>query len=142
MNIANVVLDTNVLISALKSKRGSSYRLLISLADDLYIPNVSVPLFVEYESVAKREGMLEGLSAEDIEAILDYLLKKSSIRKIFYLWWPFLKDPKDDLVLEVAVESQSEYIITFNKKDFKGIDKFGIKVLTPKEFLIERGVLK
>lgn len=142
MNVANVVLDTNVLIAALKSKRGSAYKLLISITDNLYIPNVSVPLFVEYESVAKREGMLEGLSVEDIEAILDYLLSKSSIRKIFYLWRPFLKDPKDDLVLEVAVESQSEYIITFNKKDFKGTDKFGIKVLTPKEFLIERGVLK
>lgn len=101
-----------------------------------------MPLFVEYESVAKREGMLEGLSTEDVEAILDYLLSKSSVRKIFYLWRPFLKDPKDDLVLEIAVESQSEYIITFNKKDFKGCDQFGIKVLTPKEFLIERGVLK
>ena len=142
MSAANVVLDTNVLIAALKSKRGSAYKLLLSIADDLYVPNVSVPLFVEYESVAKREGILEGLCAEDIDAILDYLLRKSSIRKIFYLWRPFLKDPKDDLVLVVAVESQSECIITFNKKDFKGIDKFGIKVLTPKEFLIEQGVLK
>jgi len=142
MDIANVVLDTNVLIAALRSKRGSAYKLLISIADDFYIPNVSVPLFVEYESVAKREGMLEGLSAEDIETILDYLLSKSSIREIFYLWRPFLKDPKDDLVLEVAVESQSEHIITFNKKDFKGVEKFGIEVLTPKEFLIKRGVLK
>jgi len=142
MNIENIVLDTNVLITALKSKQGASYKLLISLADDLYIPNVSVPLFVEYEAVAKRDGMLVGLSVEDIEAILDYFLSKSNIRKIFYLWRPFLKDPKDDLVLEVAVESQSKYIITFNKKDFKGVDKFGIKVLTPKEFLLERGVPK
>jgi predicted nucleic acid-binding protein len=53
-----------------------------------------------------------------------------------------LKDPKDDLVLEVAVESQSEYIITFNKKDFIGTEKIGIKVATPKEFLVERGILK
>ena len=142
MSAPNVVIDTNILIAALKSKRGSSHKLLISITDDLYIPNVSVPLFVEYESVAKREGLLEGFSSEDIDAILDYLLSKSSIRKIFYLWRPFLKDPKDDLVLEVAVESQSKYIITFNKRDFKGVDKFGIKVLTPKEFLIEIGVLK
>ena len=142
MDAINVVFDTNVLIAALRSKRGSSYKLLISLVEDIYIPNVSVPLFVEYESVAKREGMLENLSAENTETILDYLLSKSNIREIFYLWRPFLKDPKDDLVLEVAVESQSEYIITFNKKDFKGIGKFGIEVLTPKEFLIESGVLK
>ena len=142
MGVVNVVIDTNVLIAALRSKRGCSHKLLISLAEDLYIPNVSVPLFVEYESVAKREGMLTNLSVEDIEAILDYLLSKSNIREIFYLWRPFLKDPKDDLVLEVAVESQSKYIITFNKKDFKGIGKFGVEVLTPREFLIESGVLK
>ena len=86
--------------------------------------------------------MLTNLSAEDIEAILDYLLSKSNIREIFYLWRPFLKDTKDDLVLEVAVESRSKYIITFNKKAFKGIGKFGVKVLTPREFLIELGVLK
>jgi putative PIN family toxin of toxin-antitoxin system len=142
MKAPNVVLDTNVLIAALKSQRGSAYKLLISLVDDLYIPNVSVPLFLEYESIAKRAGTVEGLSHQNIEAILDYILSKSSIRQIFYLWRPYLKDPKDDLVLEVAVESQSEYIITFNKKDFKGIEKFGIRALTPKEFLLEKGVLK
>ena len=84
--------------------------------------------------------MLNGLREVDIDAILDYLLNKSSIRKIFYLWRPTLKDPKDDLVLEVAVESQSEYIITFNKRDFKGAEKFGIKVVTPQEFMSERGM--
>ncbi len=84
--------------------------------------------------------MVGGLTNNDINAVLDYLLSKSSIREIFYLWRPCLKDPKDDLVLEVAVESQSEYIITFNKKDFKGIDKFGLKAVTPQEFMIERGI--
>jgi putative PIN family toxin of toxin-antitoxin system len=143
MSITNVVLDTNVLIAALRSKRGSAYNLLILLAEDLYVPNVSVPLFVAYESVAKREGMVpKEMAEEDIEAILYYLLSKSSIRKVFYLWRPILKDPKDDLVLEVAVESLSEYIITFNKKDFIGAEKFGIKAVTPKEFLVGSGILK
>ena len=142
MDAIHVVIDTNVLIAALKSKRGCSHKLLLSLAEDLYIPNVSVPLFVEYESVARKEGMLAHLSAGDIEAILDYVLSKSNLREIFYLWRPFLKDPKDDLVLEVAVESQSKYIITVSKKDFKGIGKFGVEVLTPREFLMELGVLK
>jgi putative PIN family toxin of toxin-antitoxin system len=143
MSIINVVIDTNVLVAALRSKRGGSYRLLMLLADDIYVPNISVPLFIEYESVLKRESMVpEALSKGDIEDILDYLLSKSSIRKVFYLWRPLLKDPKDDLVLEVAVESQSEYIITFNKKDFRRAGKFGIKIVTPKEFLQERGILQ
>ncbi len=55
------------------------------------------------------------------------------------MWRPFLKDSKDDLVLEVAVESQSNYIITYNKKDFVGVEQFGLKVLTPKVFLEKLG---
>jgi len=140
MKPVNVVIDTNVLIAALKSKRGASYKLLIILPEDSYIPNISVPLFVEYESVAKRPGLLSNLSIEHVDAILDYFLSKSSLRKIFYLWRPYLKDPKDDLVLEVAVESRSKYIITFNIKYFKGSEKFGIKVVTPQEFMIIRGL--
>ncbi len=138
--MVNVVIDTNVLIAALNSKRGAAYKLLISLANDVYKPNISVPLFIEYESVAKRTGLVSGLTEQDIDAILDYILSKAGIRKIFYLWRPYLKDPKDDLILELAVESRSEYIITFNKRDFKGIGRFGIKAITPQEFMIERGI--
>ena len=136
----NVVIDTNVLISALKSKQGASYKLIMALPKGLFVPNVSVPLFLEYESVAKRQGLISKLSSQEIDSILEYFLSKSSIRKIFFLWRPFLKDPKDDLVLEVAVESQSEYIITFNTMDFKGCSKFGIKVVTPQEFIRMRGI--
>lgn len=56
-------------------------------------------------------------------------------REIFYLWRPFLRDPKDDLVLELAVESGAAYIVTFNKKGFHGIERFGVKAVTPQEFL-------
>jgi len=136
MSIVNVVIDTNVLISALKSNRGASHKLLLSLIDARFVPNISVPLFVEYESVAKRPEILNHLGKSDIDSILNYFISKSSIREIFYLWRPFLKDPKDDLLLEVAVESGSEFIITFNKKDFLDCEKqFGIKIVTPQEFM-------
>jgi len=141
MNSVNITIDTNVLIGALKSNKGASYKLLMLLTEDLFVTNISVPLFIEYESVAKRAGLVANLTEEDIESILNYFLSKSTIHEIFYLWRPVLKDQKDDLVLEVAVKSQSEYIITFNKKDFKGSEKFGIKVLTPYEFLKIRGLL-
>lgn len=141
MDPVNVVIDTNVLVSALRSKQGASYKLLMELPNNLYRPNVSVPLFVEYEAVSKREGVISGLSAVEVDAILDYFLSQSSIREIFYLWRPHLKDPQDDLVLEVAVESQSEFIVTFNKKDFRGIDRFGVRAVTPQEFMAERGML-
>ena len=141
MSPINVVIDTNVLIAALRSKQGASHKLLLLLTKELYTPNISVPLFLEYESVAKRESLLRDLNSEDIDSILNYILSKSNIRKIFYLWRPFLKDQKDDLVLEVAVESQSQYIITFNKSDFSGCEKFGVQVVTPQEFMKIRGLL-
>ena len=56
-------------------------------------------------------------------------------QKIFYLWRPFLRDPNDDMVLEVAVEAQCSYIVTFNTRDFAGIEQFGLQTLTPGEFL-------
>ena len=141
MNKVNIVIDTNVIIGALKSQRGASYKLLMSLTDNVFASNISVPLFIEYESVAKRENLVDDLSEKDIEVILDYFLSKSKIQKIFYLWRPILKDPKDDLVLELAVKSQSKYIVTFNKKDFKECEQFGIVAVTPYEFMSERGLL-
>ena len=141
MDTVSITIDTNVIIGAVKSQKGASYKLLMLLKDDVFLSNISVPLFIEYESVAKREGLVENLTEKDIEAILNYFLSKSKIQRIFYLWRPILKDPKDDLVLELAVKSQSKYIITFNKKDFKGCEKFGIVAVAPYEFLAERGLL-
>ncbi|MBL1277427.1 MAG: putative toxin-antitoxin system toxin component, PIN family [Ectothiorhodospiraceae bacterium] len=141
MKPINIVLDTNVLVSALKSKNGASFKLLSLIDNGNFILNISVPLFLEYEAVALRESLNLPLDKSDIEDILNYIAQVSSKREIFYLWRPYLKDPKDDLVLEVAVESRSNVIVTYNKKDFVGIDKFGIKALTSKEFLNRRGLL-
>ncbi len=68
----NVVIDTNVLISALKSQQGASYKLIMALPKGLFVPNISVPLFLEYESVAKRQGLVSKLSSPEIDSILEY----------------------------------------------------------------------
>jgi len=141
MKPINIVLDTNVLVSALLSKKGASYKLLTLIDNGNFQLNISVPLFLEYESVTFRDCLKLSLKKADILDILNYLVKVSNKREIFFLWRPYLKDPKDDLVLEVAVESESKVIVTFNKKDFIGVNKFGIKVFTPKEFLEKRGLL-
>lgn len=96
---------------------------------------VSVALVLEYESLAKRQARAMGLDAGAIDDILDYVCKVAQRRDIFYLWRPFLKDPNDDFVLELAVESESQYIVTWNERDFAGIESFGVKTLNPKEFL-------
>jgi len=102
--------------------------------------SISVPLLLEYEAVAKELIGKIALTAEYIDDILNYICRVSRGRKIFYLWRPFLKDPKDDMVLELAVTSQCDMIIRYNKKDFKNVEQyFGIRVLTPKELLLEIG---
>lgn len=130
-----IVIDTNVILSALRSSRGASFRLLSTIDSGLFEFSLSVPLFMEYESVAKRNKDQLRLSDSVIDDILDYLAEIGNKREIYFLWRPFLSDPKDDLVLEVAVESESDFIISYNKKDFKNIEKFDLKVLTPQEFL-------
>lgn len=135
-----IAIDTNVLVSALRSQNGASFKLLslVGISKQFEI-NLSVPLVLEYEDVTNRQRHINGLSAQDISGILDYLCSIANCRQIYFLWRPFLKDPKDDMVLELAVEAQCQYIISFNKKDFAGIEKFGLQVLTPQEFLKEIG---
>jgi len=137
----SVVIDTHVFVAALHSKRGASFKLLFETSREKFRQNISTPLIFEYESAAKRKSQDISLSEEQIDSILDMICSLSNRCKIFYLWRPILKDPKDDMVLELGIESQSEYIITYNKKDFKGIEQFGIQALTPKEFLMKIGEL-
>ena len=140
MDPVQVVLDTNVLVAGLRSQRGASFRLLPLVgADRRFELNLSVPLVLEYESVLKRPGAIATLSDEDIDSVLDYLCSVGHHREIFFLWRPVLRDPKDDMVLEVAVEASCEFVVTHNLRDFRGIERYGVRSLTPSEFLREIG---
>ena len=142
MPAKQVVLDTNVFVSALRSNQGASF-LLLSLVgrSTAFEINLSVPLVLEYEDVAKRQARSLSLTYEDIDDVLDYLCAVANRREIFFLWRPFLRDPADDMVLELAVEAECEAILTYNQRDFTGVEQFGVRVLTPKAFLQEIGVL-
>jgi putative PIN family toxin of toxin-antitoxin system len=130
--MADIVLDTNVLVTALKSSRGASFRLLSLVERDIFTLHVSTPLVTEYEAVLKRD--ITSLSAEDIDDVIDFLCSKAVLNKIFYLWRPVLKDPDNDFVLELAVKANAA-IVTWNVADFKHAARFGITVMTPREFL-------
>lgn len=133
-----VVLDTNVLVAGLRSRRGASFQLLSLLGSSQFEVCVSVPLMFEYEDVLSREVL--ALPRTVVSDVLDYLCSVAHHQEIHFLWRPCLKDPKDDLVVEVAVASQSSSIITFNIKDFGPVVQFGIKAETPGEFLDRLGV--
>ena len=134
-----IVKDTCVLISALRSRNGASFRLLSLIDSKKFTFFLSVPLVLEYEAVAKRMSRNLGLTHSDIEDIIDYLCTVGNHRKVHFLWRPKLKDPSDDFVLELAVESECNYIVTHNIKDFKDIKKFNLKAITPQELLRKIG---
>ena len=76
-------------------------------------------------------------AGHEVDVILDNICALSNFQDIYFLWRPYLKDPKDDHVLEVAVASKTKTILTHNIKDFKGVEKFGIKAITPGKYLEE-----
>jgi putative PIN family toxin of toxin-antitoxin system len=131
----HVILDTNVLIAGLRSRRGASFALLERLSAEEFEISVSVPLVLEYEAVARRQSRELGLTHDEIDKVLDFLCHVAHHRQIFFLWRPFLRDPSDDMVLEVAVEAGCPYIVTFNLGDFVGIEQFGLSAITPAQFL-------
>lgn len=138
----NVVVDSNVIYSALKSAHGASHRLLKELGRTSRIQiHLSVPLLLEYEYVAKRHARSLGLTYQDIDDILDYLCSIAVQHQVFYLWRPFLPDLNDDMLLELAVEAECSHIVTFNRKDFRGSESFGVSIATPQAILAEAGLL-
>lgn len=128
----DIVIDTNVLVAAMKSRNGNSFKLLSMIDSGDWRINISTPLIFEYESILKRE--IEIQRARDCEDLVDYLCLIGLAHQIFYLWRPMLKDPKDDHILELAVKSNAS-IITWNVRDFSLASQFGILVLTPAELL-------
>jgi len=138
---SRIVLDTNVLVSALRSRDGASFKVLSLVDSGNFTLCLSVPMVLEYEAASKRQTKATGLAAADVDAIIDYLCRVGERHKVYYLWRPFLKDSKDDMVLELAVSSNAESIVTYNRGDFMGANQFGIKVITPKARLQQIGVL-
>jgi putative PIN family toxin of toxin-antitoxin system len=136
-----IVMDTNVFYAGLRSRRGASHRLLREVGrNDAFQIHLSVPLVLEYEEIAKRHSRTLVLTHADIDDILDYLCSVAGLHRIFYLWRPYLPDPEDDMLLELAVEAGCQRIVTYNQRDFRGIEQFGVRAVKPTEFLREIGV--
>jgi putative PIN family toxin of toxin-antitoxin system len=132
-----IVLDTNVLVAAFQSRQGASFRLLAQVGTGAFDVVVSVPLVLEYEEVLARD--LSGAGAADgyVRDAIDYLCSVAVHQEIFFLWRPVLRDPGDDLVLEVAVAAGCEVIVTHNVRDFDRARQFGVRAVSSGIFLNE-----
>jgi putative PIN family toxin of toxin-antitoxin system len=133
-----VVLDTNVLVAGVRSRRGASFWILSRLGrDDRFEINVSVPLLLEYEAVLKRPDTCPSLSTDDVDDLLDLICSVAHAREIHFLWRPTLPDPADDMLLELAIQSRGADIITHNVRHFPVARGLGVRAITPAAFLTE-----
>jgi putative PIN family toxin of toxin-antitoxin system len=131
-----IVLDTNVLVAASRSKQGASFALVGSIPSDKFQICLSVGLYAEWEDVLGRpEHLPPGLTAEDSKKFVRYLAGQAHLQQIHFLWRPFLEDSDDDMLLELALAAGCRHIITHNIAHFRQADQLGIEVLTPREFL-------
>jgi putative PIN family toxin of toxin-antitoxin system len=139
--VPRVVLDTNVLVAASRSRWGASAKLLSLLGTGRFDVCISVPLTLEYESAMTRDVEPYSSDWRVRMDILDYLCSVAKPQEIFFLWRPYLRDPNDEMVLEVAIAGGCSGIVSYNARDFTGIERFNLTIHTPKEFLEVIGAL-
>ena len=131
----NIVLDTSVLVAAARSRNGASHRLLSGMPNDRFTTVISVPLFVEYQDVLLQPENLLDRTPRQAEGFLNFLLSISHLQEVFYQWRPALSDPDDDMVLEVAGAGNCRYIVTHNRRDFRGSESWGVTAIKPSDFI-------
>lgn len=135
-----VVIDTSVMVAALRSRRGASSALLRAVARREIAALATTALFLEYEDVLKRDEHLRaaGLHEEDVDRFLGALASLATPVEVRVRWRPQLRDANDELVLEAAINGRADMLVTFNERDFAGVaPRFGIRVVRPAIILQE-----
>ena len=137
MTIPRLVLDTNVLVAASRSRNGASFAILQQLRCRHFVALMSVPLMLEYEAVLKRSEQLQASQRSEAmtDAFLDALVLFAEPVHLFFLWRPQLRDAADEMVLETALNGRADALITLNVKDFGPARNFHLPVWTPAECL-------
>jgi putative PIN family toxin of toxin-antitoxin system len=131
-----VIIDTSVLVAAVRSRNGASYQVVSMLPSNDFEIALTVALYTEWQAVLTRpEHLPPGATVDDAQGFLRYLASVAHLQDVHFLWRPFLHDPDDDMVLECAVASRSQFIVTHNMKDFKRTEELKVQAIRPADFL-------
>jgi putative PIN family toxin of toxin-antitoxin system len=130
------VLDTNIVIAAMRSPAGASAELLRMARRSEVTLLANVALALEYEATCKlaEHWFAAGLDLHEAGVFVDAVVAMAEPVETHFMWRPQLRDPADELVLEAAVNGQAAALVAFNRRDFGAAPGwFGIDVLTPAE---------
>ena len=131
-----VVFDTTVLVAASRSRNGASFQLVSMLPSLEFEIALTVALYTEWQAVLTRpEHRPPGVTAGETLDFLRYLSAVAHLQDVHFLWRPFLRDPDDDMVLECAAASGSQFIVTHNMRDFRRAGELKIQPILPADFL-------
>ena len=131
-----IVLDTSVLVAASRSRNGASYRLVSMLPTPRFQIALTIAVYTEWQAVLTRpEHLPPGVTVDAALGFLRYLASVAHLQDVHFLWRPFLRDPDDDMILECAVASRCEFIVTHNMRDFRRVEELSVRAITPADFL-------
>jgi len=136
MDDVRSVLDTDVVVAAMRSPDGASAAILNVARAGGATLLLTVPLAMEYEAVCSRaeHRLAAGLSANEASTFVDAVIAMSEALQVHFLWRPQLRDVSDEMVLETAINGKADAIVTFNARDFGAAPSyFGIEVWLPRE---------
>ncbi|MDZ7584862.1 MAG: putative toxin-antitoxin system toxin component, PIN family [Thiobacillus sp.] len=131
-----IVLDTSVLVAASRSRNGASFQIVSMLPSTQFEIALTIAVYTEWQAVLTRsEHLPPGVTADMALGFVRYLASVAHLQDVHFLWRPFLRDPDDDMVLECAVASGCEFIVTHNVRDFRRVDELNVRAITPADFL-------
>lgn len=130
------VMDTNVILSALRSRHGASFEIFRRLRHGEWSAVISNHLLFEYEEVLKREATALNLTFGDIDELLNFICARAEEHLLSPTWQPVLSDSDDEPLVQLAVESSCMRVVTHNIRHLQPALKLGLEVLNPREFLV------
>lgn len=131
-----IALNTSVLVAAARSRNGASFKIVSMLPTPEIEIALTVAVYTEWQAVMTRpENLPPGATPDDALAFLRYLASIAHLQDVHFLWRPFSRDPDDDMIVECAVASGCEYILTHNVKDFRRVEELRVQAITPAELL-------
>lgn len=133
--MVRAVVETNILLAALRSRNGASFEVLRRYRQGEFSVVIANTVLTECEEVLKREGPTFGLTGVTVNWFLDALCAGAEAFRVSGSWKPSLPDADDEPLAQLALEGKVGYLVTHNLRHFPAERLSGVGIVSPSEFL-------